>query len=233
MLVFSIYYIRLYSWIRKFNIPAIIYIIDYFSNVVYTYLTAKFFQKETILPLFTLIHTTENVELIEKCIGILSRLIVNIEPYHVSILNLFVNQASLMQSNITQGPNTILISILSLLSKFHKNRTYIVKEKWFIEFFNCYYDMKDLTESTNPLDSFLFECFKEKILKSVEKSYESSHPYKRDPKSELITIPGASSLEIIFDPNSLFDDGDEIFFSADNEGKVPISQFSALGKSLT
>ena len=218
---------------RKYNIPAILFIVDYFAKRGYNFAYASFFKKEVLLPLFMLMHTNDSTEIIEQCVGILGRLVQNLEDYQVSMLDLLLGQATIMHGKISEGPNSLLTVILSMLCTFYNKKTYKIKERWFIDFYNCFYDMKDLSEPSNSLVSFLFECFKDKLLKSVEKSYESTHPYSREPRTEHLSLPGATSLEVIFDPSSTFDEGDEIYFSSDSDGKVAISGSSTNTRALT
>lgn len=218
---------------RKFNINAILFILDYISQRGFAVFTSKFFKKEILVPIFLVIHTNDDLEIIQKCINILSKLIITLEPCNQNILEILVKQASALQKTISQGPNVILISLLSFLARVHQSKLYYVKEKWFLNFYNCYYDMRDLSESSASLASFLFEYFKEKLLKSAEKFYESTHPYNKEPKTEFISFPGASAIEITFDPSSALDEGDEIYFSTDIQGKLAVESGADYSKSLT
>ena len=218
---------------RKYNIPAILFILDYFSRIGYSYQLSQFFKKEIVLPLFLLIHNTSDLNIIKSTLDILTRLIIQVEPYHKSLIEILLNEASKLKSLTLQGPNELLISLLSFFCSLHESKTYQVKEKWFLNFVNCYYDMKDLSNPSSKLDSFLFTFFQTKFLKSVEKTYESLHPYNKEPKVDEISFPGADSLEIVFDSASSFDDGDEIFFSKDSEGKVGVVSTEKSNKTIT
>ncbi|OMJ88244.1 hypothetical protein SteCoe_9826 [Stentor coeruleus] len=211
---------------RKINLPAVLCILDHISKQGYSFLLEKFFKKETLLPLFILLHKTENLETIENIIGILSRLIITVEATQKVMLEILLSQANIMKTGASDGPNLVLISIMSLLCKFHESRSFIIREKWFVSFYNCYFDMKDLTKDKHGLDLFLFEAFKTGLEKDIEKTYESQHPYTREVRSEQISFPGASSLKITFDPNSTLDEGDEIYFSSDNIGRKPLGNLS-------
>lgn len=221
------------SNVRKYNIPAVLFIIDFIASNGFTVLTSGFFKQFVVIPLFMFMHTCEDIRTIEMALEVLKKLLTGNEAYQKSIVEIILQQATLIQKSTADGPSSLLTVILSVLCELYKANACKISQPWFIDFYNCYYDMKALSDPTSSFDSFLFEGFKEKLLKSVEKFYESTHPYNREAKPVLVSIPGADSLEVIFDSNSAFEEGDEIFFSKDSEGKIPISAFSNSNKLVT
>lgn len=80
-------------------------------------------------------------------------------------------------------------------------------------------DIKGLGEDVSFLDTFIFDSFKKGITSSLDKSYESQHPYVRNTVKELVKIEGAEFIEITFDSNSEIDPRDTVLFSYDEAGK--------------
>ena len=218
---------------RKVNIEAILFIIEFFGTQGYSVITEKFFKREIILPLFVMMFNTNNVKIIDKVLNLLPVLIKSNENYLKGVFEILIQQGRLLKEKITNGPNPIFTSILSVLCKLHESGTYLVKEKWFCEFYNCYYDIKDFRRPSGGLEQFLFENFESTLTKPIESVYESQHPYNRECKSEFIKFPGATYLQIVFDPSSALEDGDEIYFSSDAGGSERLLNLSEQDSSFS
>ena len=210
--------------VKKVSIDSILYILEFFGKNEFSVLTDKFFKREVILPLFLLVFSSNRTTIIDKCLSLLPMLMKNTESYHKDILDIILGQGEMLKEKLVNGPNILFTSVLNILCKFFEIGKFLIKTKWFLDFYNCYYDIKELNKNSGGLEQFLFENFQNTLTKPIEKNFESQHPYSRECKSELISFPGANSLKVVFDPTSALDDGDEIFFSADQAGLEALNQ---------
>lgn len=141
-----------------------------------------------------------------------------------AILNILLQEASsLYKTNLAKkSSNSLLQSLILLLAQARNKYTISIDDIWFIDFCELLSDMRGLSEKESYLDAFLFETFNKAAAYKFEKIYESPHPYLRRTNKEKLEIPGASILNIEFDSESRADRRDNVYFSYDEEGLVPV-----------
>ncbi|CAG9335133.1 unnamed protein product [Blepharisma stoltei] len=147
-------------------------------------------------------------------------------PLFKNILSILIAQANELHNivSINKEENSLMQATARLLEDASHKFQLTGEEPWFIEFCKLVFDIKGLSEKDELLETFLFESFKKNVTCNLGRTYESKHPYIRQTTKELIKIPGASLISIVFDSNSSLDPRDTAVFSYDEDGKKLVEE---------
>ncbi|CAG9317539.1 unnamed protein product [Blepharisma stoltei] len=183
-----------------------------------------------IQPLFLFSLTASQTD--EKCkaIDIIRKLLRGQQHSTMkNILQLLLQEATtLYNANKSAKSSHPLLQALILLLAQNKDRYQIdINENWFVDFCELLSDMKGLADKDASLEDFLFENFRTKV-NALEKIFESSHPYERIMKKNLLEIQGASSLTLDFDPQTKVLPYDDIYLSYDEAGLKNAQDFTSI-----
>lgn len=142
-------------------------------------------------------------------------------PPFKNILNMLMIQMNELHKECinSKNENKLLQALTNLMEETSQRFQLAGEELWFMEFCELVSDIKGLAQKDGFLDTLLFESFKKDINCSLDKVYESSHPYIRKTKKERIQIPGSAFMRITFDSNSELNPRDGVIFSYDEAGR--------------
>lgn len=191
-------------------------------------------NKETLLPLFIFLHSSVDTELKTRALIAFKKLLRGQkEESIIAMLQILIGECLDLHNLFKDKHHPILQSIIQLLADLKTDYGLEITEEWFLNFCETYYDMQAICDKDTKLEALLFEQYIAKINLEISQTHEIKH-YDRNIKetqTSRISFPHASSLNIEFDESTKLMDGHSVYFSYDEEGKVPVESGKAKRQS--
>jgi hypothetical protein len=182
-------------------------------------------RKETLLPLFIFLHTNTDTELKTRALIAFKKLLRGQkDDTIIGMLQILIGECLDLHNLYKDKHHPILQSIIQLLADLKTDYGLEVTEEWFLNFCETYYDMQAICDKDSKLEALLFEQYIAKINLEISQTHEIKNYDRniRETQTTRVAFPHATSLSIEFDDSTKLIDGHSVYFSYDEEGKVPV-----------
>lgn len=183
----------------------------------------RFTLKEVINPLTIFLHTCKETSKQEKVLkiiqGLLSRPVQSSSALQsvITLLSKEVRSLYYIEKN-NKAVSSLLQRLIGLITEVKDKYEVDLDERWFHDICDAFSLMKGFVNRDENIYPVLFEQFRKASNIILDKKLESVHPYSKKYSTKMISMKGASFLEIEFDEKSKLDIQDAMLFTYDEAG---------------